>query len=54
MCAQRQAILSPLLSPAYLFEISIHVLRGDGRVRDKLEELPNSHHSDSIFEKEIC
>lgn len=51
---QRQVILTPLLSPPYLFQISIYVLKGDGGIRDELEELLHSHHSNSMLEKEIC
>lgn len=54
MCTQRQVILIPHLSPSHLFKITIHVLRSDGRIRNKLEELPNSHDSHSMLEKEIC
>ena len=41
-------------APPHLWEIRIHVLGCNWRVRDKFKELPHSHHGNAILQKEIC
>ena len=51
---QRQVLVCPLLSPPYLFQVSIHVVSSDGGICDEVEELPHGHHCNSMLGKEIC
>lgn len=51
---QRRVLLCGLLSPSYLFQVSVHVVSGDGGIRDELEELPHCHHCNGMLEEEVC
>ena len=44
----------PVSAPPHLWEICIHVLGCNWWIRDKFKELPHSHYSNAMLQKEIC